>query len=146
MKRFAAGADRAQSTLLPECLDDFIDDSNAVRVIDAFVDALDLADLGFDSVEPAATRRPSYDPSGSLEAVHTATSTGCSRAGGARRVRNSRIGLQLRSTAPETSPLLDRCVSYMPNQGPVHAGQAASHYAVGARGGCRAVAVRRRPL
>jgi transposase len=63
MKRFAAGADRAQSTLLPECLDDFIDDSNAVRVIDAFVDALDLAELGFDRVEPAATRRPSYDPS-----------------------------------------------------------------------------------
>ena len=48
MKRFVVGADRGQSTLLPECLDDFIDESNAVRVIDAFVDALDLGDLGFD--------------------------------------------------------------------------------------------------
>jgi transposase len=46
MKRFVAGADRGQSTLLPECLDDFIDESNAVRAIDAFVDALDLADWG----------------------------------------------------------------------------------------------------
>ena len=63
MKRFVAGADRSQSTLLPECLDDFIDDSNPVRVIDAFVDALNLAELGFDSVEPAATGRPSYHPS-----------------------------------------------------------------------------------
>jgi len=62
MKRFVAGADREQSTLVPECLDDFIDESNPVRVIDAFVDALDLADLGFDGVEPAATGRPAYHP------------------------------------------------------------------------------------
>src|SRR5262249_21317036 len=63
MKRFIAGADRGQTTLLPECLDDFIDESNPVRVIDAFVDALDSAELGFDSVAPAATGRPSYHPS-----------------------------------------------------------------------------------
>jgi len=67
MKRFVAGADRLQSTLLPECLDDFIDESNPVRVIDAFVDALNLADLGFDGVEPAATGRPSYHPSINLK-------------------------------------------------------------------------------
>ena len=63
MKRFVEGADRGQSTLLPECLDDWIDESNPVRVIDAFVDALDLAELGFDGVEPAATGRPAYHPS-----------------------------------------------------------------------------------
>jgi transposase len=63
MKRFVAGAHRGQTTLLPECLDDFIDESNAVRVIDAFVDALDLSDLGFDGMEPAATGRPAYHPS-----------------------------------------------------------------------------------
>jgi len=63
MKRFVAGVDRGQSTLLPECLDDWIDESNPVRVIDAFVDALDLAELGFEGVEPAATGRPSYHPS-----------------------------------------------------------------------------------
>ena len=50
-------------TLLPECLDDFIDESNPVRVIDAFVDALDLAEMSFEGVEPAATGRPSYHPS-----------------------------------------------------------------------------------
>ena len=63
MKRFVAGADRGQSTLLPECLDDWIDVENPVRVIDAFVDALDLAALGFDGVEPAATGRPAFHPS-----------------------------------------------------------------------------------
>jgi transposase len=63
MKRFVEGADRGQSTLLPECLDDFIDEINPVRAIDAFVDALDLGALGFAGVEPAATGRPSYHPS-----------------------------------------------------------------------------------
>ena len=63
MKRFVQGADRGQSTLLPECLDDWVDDDNPVRVIDAFVDALDLAGLGFSGVEPAATGRPAYHPS-----------------------------------------------------------------------------------
>jgi transposase len=63
MKRFVAGADRGQWTLLPECLDDFIDESNPVRVVDAFVAALDLAELGFDGIEPSATGRPAYHPS-----------------------------------------------------------------------------------
>ncbi|SRR5216683_1184730 len=63
MKRFVAGAARGPSTLLPECLDDWIDESNCVRVIDAFVDLLDLAELGFEGVEPAATGRPACHPS-----------------------------------------------------------------------------------
>src|SRR5262250_1607694 len=67
MKRFVAGADRAQSTLLPESLDDWVDESNPVRVVDAFVDALDIAELGFEGVEPAATGRPSYHPSSLLK-------------------------------------------------------------------------------
>jgi transposase len=67
MKRFIAGADRGQSTLLPECLDDFIDESNPVRVIEAFVDALDLGEIGFDGVVPEATGRPSYHPSAMLK-------------------------------------------------------------------------------
>jgi transposase len=62
MKRFVEGTDRGQSTLLPECLDDWIDENNPVRVIDAFVEALDLAELGFDGVAPAATGRPAYHP------------------------------------------------------------------------------------
>src|SRR6185437_3771064 len=63
MKRFVEGPDRSQSTLLPECLDDWIDEENPVRAIDAFVDARDLADLGFEGVEPAATGRPAFHPS-----------------------------------------------------------------------------------
>jgi transposase len=63
MKRFVTEADRGQSTLLPECLEDFIGESNPVRVIDVFVDALDLAEMGFDGVDPAATGRPAYHPS-----------------------------------------------------------------------------------
>ena len=63
MKRFVQGTDRGQSTLLPECLEDWIDEDNPVRVIDAFVDALSLAELGFEGTEPAATGRPAYHPS-----------------------------------------------------------------------------------
>src|SRR4029453_4659957 len=62
MKRFVEGADRGQSTLLPECLDDWIDGENPVRGMNAFVDGLDLASLGFDGVEPAATGRPAFHP------------------------------------------------------------------------------------
>ena len=56
MAGFIEGADRAQSTLLPECLDDWVDESNPVRFIDAFVDALDLRELGFD--RRRSRRRP----------------------------------------------------------------------------------------
>jgi transposase/macrodomain Ter protein organizer (MatP/YcbG family) len=63
MKRFIEGADRGQSTLLPDCLEDWIDESNPVRAVDVFVDGLDLAELGFDGVEPEVTGRPSYHPS-----------------------------------------------------------------------------------
>ena len=67
MKGFVQGADRQQRTLLPECLDDWIDESNPVRAVDVFVDALELRDLGFDGVDPAATGRPAYHPSPMLK-------------------------------------------------------------------------------
>jgi transposase len=63
MWRFVEGADRSRTTLFPESLDDWIDEDNPVRVIDAFVDALDLRHLGFDGVVPEVTGRPSYHPS-----------------------------------------------------------------------------------
>jgi transposase len=66
MKRFVEGLDRGQATLFPECLDDWIDEDNPTRVIDALVDALDLAELGFE-VEPAETGRPAYHPSALLK-------------------------------------------------------------------------------
>jgi len=63
MKRFVEGQDRGQSTLFPECLEDWIDEDNPVRVIDVFVGSVDLPDLGFVGVQPEATGRPSYHPS-----------------------------------------------------------------------------------
>jgi transposase len=62
MKRFVEGEDRTQVALLPECLDDYIEAENPVRVIDVFVDELALGELGFAGVEPLATGRPSYHP------------------------------------------------------------------------------------
>ena len=63
MRRFVEGSDRGQSTLFPECLEDWIGEDNPVRVVDVFVDELDLAELGFSGVAPEATGRPSYHPS-----------------------------------------------------------------------------------
>jgi len=62
MAGFIEGADRSQTTLLPECLDDWVDESNSVRFIDAFIDALDLRELGFSGLDPAETGRPAYHP------------------------------------------------------------------------------------
>lgn len=62
MKRFIQGQSREQVTLLPECLDDFVGAENPVRIVDAFVEELDLCSLGFDGLTPAATGRPAYHP------------------------------------------------------------------------------------
>src|SRR5260221_3321254 len=63
MRRFVEGMDRGQSTLFPECLEDWICEDNPVRAVDVFVDELDLAELGFGGVDPEATGRPSYHAS-----------------------------------------------------------------------------------
>jgi transposase len=60
MKRFIEGESRQQVTLLPECLDDYIGEDNPVRIVDAFVEELDLLSLGFGGADPAATGRPAY--------------------------------------------------------------------------------------
>ena len=54
--------DRGQISLLPECVEDYVDEENPVRVIDAFVDSLDMEELGFQKAKPAQTGRPAYDP------------------------------------------------------------------------------------
>ncbi len=61
MKRYIENISRDQGTLFPDHLEDWINDENVVRVIDAFVDELDLVDLGFGLAE--ATGRPGYHPS-----------------------------------------------------------------------------------
>jgi len=62
MKRFVIGESRSQSTLFPELLDDYVAEDNPVRVIDVFVDELDMRELGFSGVDPQATGRPAYHP------------------------------------------------------------------------------------
>jgi transposase len=62
MKRFVEGEDRRQATLLPACLDDYVTPDNPVRIIEAFVDELDLAALGFAGMVPEVTGRPAYHP------------------------------------------------------------------------------------
>jgi transposase len=67
MKRFVEGADRAQVNFLPDCIDDYVGTDNPVRVIEAFVEHLDLREMGFESVDPEATGRPAYHPSAMLK-------------------------------------------------------------------------------
>src|SRR5690348_3953295 len=67
MRRFVEGIDREQATLFPEHLEDWVDQDNPVRAIDAFVDKLELSGLGFNGVAPEATGRPSYHPAGLLK-------------------------------------------------------------------------------
>jgi transposase len=62
MKRFVEGQDRSQLILLPDCLDDYVGEDNPVRIVDAFIDELVLAVLGFAGVVPEASGRPSYHP------------------------------------------------------------------------------------
>jgi len=85
MAAFVQGAARGQTALLPECLEDWVDESNPVRAVDVFVDALDLRELGFAGVDPAATGRPAYHPSvllklyiyGYLNRVHSSRRLEC---------------------------------------------------------------------
>ena len=67
MTRFIEGEDRRQGALLPEYLDDYVGEENPVRVIDVFVEELDLAALGFERVRAAATGRPGYHPGSMLK-------------------------------------------------------------------------------
>ena len=63
MSGYIEGTDRGQMTLLPDRLEDWIGEDNPVRVVDLFVDEIDLLELGFGRTVPAATGRPGYHPS-----------------------------------------------------------------------------------
>ena len=60
--KYVEGQDREQITLLPDCVEDYIGEDNSVRVIDAFVNSLDMEALGFRRSQPEETGRPPYDP------------------------------------------------------------------------------------
>src|SRR4029078_7341204 len=63
MRRYIDGEDRMPQGLLPHSLEDYVGEENPVRVIEVFIDELDLAALGFSGVTPAATSPPAYHPS-----------------------------------------------------------------------------------
>jgi transposase len=65
MSRFIEGGDRRQKLLLPDCIDDYVVEDSPVRVVDMFVDELDLVELGFGAA--AATGRPGYHPATMLK-------------------------------------------------------------------------------
>lgn len=67
MKRFVDGIDRSQGLLLPDRLEDYVHEDNPVRVVDAFVEALDLSELGFEAASRAAGGRPAYHPAALLK-------------------------------------------------------------------------------
>ena len=84
MHRFIDGEDRMQQALLPHSLEDYVGEENPVRVIEVFIDELDLAALGFSGMTPAATGRPAYHPSTLLKIylygvprLHAARLIGC---------------------------------------------------------------------
>ncbi len=60
--KYIEGQDRSQITLFPDCIEDYIGEDNPVRVIDAFVERLDLVAAGFSRTAPKETGRPPYDP------------------------------------------------------------------------------------
>ena len=62
MNRFIEGEDRRQTTLLPCSLEDYVTEDNPVRIVEVFIDELDLGALGFSGVVPEATGRPAYHP------------------------------------------------------------------------------------
>ena len=64
MKRYIEGEDRTQVTLLPECLEDYVDQDNPVRVVEAFVEQLDLSEMGFDGVDSGGHRAAGVSPGG----------------------------------------------------------------------------------
>lgn len=109
MAGFVEGVDRGQQSLLPESLDDWVDESNPVRVIDAFVDALNLRELGFEAADATGIGRPGYHPSvhlklyiyGYLNRVHS------SRRLETEAGRNLEVIWLLRRLAPDFKTIAD---------------------------------------
>lgn len=71
--KYITGEKRNQITLLPGCIEDYVGEDNPVRVIDAFVNQLDMDTIGFKRAKPNETGRPSYDPRDLLKLYNTST-------------------------------------------------------------------------
>jgi hypothetical protein len=134
MKRFVQGEDRTQGTLLPKLLDDYVAADNPVRVIEVFVDELDLGELGFQGVDPQATGRPAYHPATLLKIYIYGY---LNRIQSSRRLeRETQRNVELELSLPG-----------LPDQGPMHHWQRAANQTLGARRGtrCHASAAGPRP-
>jgi hypothetical protein len=112
MRRFVEGIDRGQATLFPEYLEDWIDADNSVRVIDAFVDKLDLSGLGFDGVAPEAGL-PLCGRGGRL-------CLSCRR--------EAQLSLHERREWISSAPLLDQRLSELRHQTPLYHWQGATDH------------------
>ena len=105
MTRFIEGENRFQATLLPQRLDEYIADDNPVRVIEAFVNRLDLKDLGFERAEPSEMGRPAYDARvmlkiyvyGYMNRLNTTRAARCARGAIFQMERSDRAGSGPRS-------------------------------------------------
>jgi transposase len=67
MMAYIKGTPREQQQMLPSYVEDYVSEDNPVRVIDAFVESLDLKQLGFRHTDPTAVGHPSYDPKDKLK-------------------------------------------------------------------------------
>ena len=99
MARFVGGEDRLQPTPLPSCLDDYIAEDNAARVVDVFVAELDLRSLGFEGVAPSSTGRPAYHP-GTLLKLRLSKQGAIEPPPGARGATQRRADVAYRTTSP----------------------------------------------
>ena len=116
MKRFVEGQDRSQLLLLPDCLDDYVGEDNPVRIVDAFIDELDLVVLGFAGVIPEATGRPAYHPSTLQDFIYDAEHDDYTCAAGAKLTKARRradhtedFDFYRHLSACFTCPLRSRC-------------------------------------
>lgn len=101
MARFVKGVDRSQALLLPDRLEDYIHQDDPVRLVDAFVKALDLGVLGFEAASCSAGGRPAYITRPRCSrSTSMATSTACSPAvGWSARRSATRADLAVRTTS-----------------------------------------------
>lgn len=112
MKRFIQGEHRGQGTLLPESLDDSVCDTNSVRVVDVFVDGLDLVNLGFEGGIPADTGRPAYYPAILLKIYIYGYLNHIQSSRRLEREAQRNIELMWLSKAPEMMRVRNRTVEY----------------------------------
>jgi hypothetical protein len=116
MKRFIEGEDRKQVTLLPECLDDFVVEDNPVRIIEAFVEELDLGSLGFDGAKPSGNWRRRFRD-GIARTMPSSISRRCPALGRSRQLMSKAV--DYRSPVLSSGRAAEDLYLRLPEPGPV---------------------------